>query len=262
MRKPYFGCDCVTFGPENRIFAYPARTFGAKKRFLCMKSSLWLVLLVLLGALSLTGCSEKDLKAAKAQLRASERANEALRIHNDSLQRYIDRYYDRASGAPAPPAMPVLTEQGTPAPPTTSTPDTALQRLLLSAGRELIVREGQFHLVLPDDQLFGNAGRTLTTEGQRQLAALAGVLKQVRGYRLLVESHTDNAAISGQTNIADGWDLSALRAAAVAKALETLGVPGYLLLAAGRGPSQPLAPNDTEPNRARNRRTEIVLVKK
>lgn len=231
---------------------------------------------LLLPLLLLASCKQKALDEANARLRIEARVNEALRIHNDSLQRYIDRFYDRPNGAPAPPPMPAEAYRpGTgptaaaPAATTPSaatvTPDTALQRLLLSvqtAGREVIIREGQYHLLLPDDLLFESGGRTLSTQGQRALAPLAAILRQVRGYRLLVEGHTDDVPIANLPGIADNWELSAMRAVEVARALEVQGVPGYLLLAAGRGPTLPVAPNDSEANRAKNRRTEIVLLRK
>ncbi|MFN9776645.1 MAG: OmpA family protein, partial [Candidatus Kapaibacterium sp.] len=70
-----------------------------------------------------------------------------------------------------------------------------------------------------------------------------------------IRGHTDDKG-SAQTN----EKLSLLRADAVAGALQQRGVPSSRLRTRGFGSSQPLVPNTSEENRAKNRRTEFVIV--
>jgi chemotaxis protein MotB len=76
----------------------------------------------------------------------------------------------------------------------------------------------------------------------------------------MVEGHTDNVAMKGSGEIKDNWDLSVMRATSVTKILILNGVDAKRLTAAGRGEHFPVAPNDTPDNKAKNRRTEIILI--
>ncbi|RZK97205.1 MAG: OmpA family protein, partial [Hymenobacter sp.] len=60
----------------------------------------------------------------------------------------------------------------------------------------------------------------------------------------------------------DNWDLSALRATEIARLLATSGVTPARITASGRSQYVPVAANDSAPNRAMNRRTEIILTPK
>ena len=80
-----------------------------------------------------------------------------------------------------------------------------------------------------------------------------------KDYDVLVEGNTDNVPIS-QKNIRNNWDLSALRASSVVQALQNqYGVDPKRLSAAGRGEYNPIASNDTEVGKQRNRRTQIII---
>ena len=57
----------------------------------------------------------------------------------------------------------------------------------------------------------------------------------------------------------DNWDLSVLRATSIVKILVNAGVNPNSLSPAGRGEYSPMAPNDTPDNRAKNRRTDIII---
>ena len=78
----------------------------------------------------------------------------------------------------------------------------------------------------------------------------------------MVEGNTDNVPIS-QKNIRNNWDLSALRASSVVQALQNqYGVDPKRLSAAGRGEYNPVASNNTEVGKQRNRRTQIIITPK
>jgi chemotaxis protein MotB len=76
---------------------------------------------------------------------------------------------------------------------------------------------------------------------------------------VLVEGHTDSDKLYGGTEVVDNWDLSVMRATAVAKALENAGVEPGQITASGRGEYFPVASNDTPEGKAKNRRIEIIL---
>jgi chemotaxis protein MotB len=77
----------------------------------------------------------------------------------------------------------------------------------------------------------------------------------------MVEAHTDPVPYN-KPPLIDNWDLSVKRATSVVRVLEDLGVAPKQLIAAGRAEFQPLVDNDTAENRAKNRRTRIIVLPK
>jgi chemotaxis protein MotB len=77
----------------------------------------------------------------------------------------------------------------------------------------------------------------------------------------MVESHTDNVPYSKGV-LVDNWDLSVKRATSVVRVLEDLKVNPQQLIAAGRSYYVPLVENDTAENKAKNRRTRIIVLPK
>jgi len=58
------------------------------------------------------------------------------------------------------------------------------------------------------------------------------------------------------------WELSAARACSVARYLmDEMGLPSRRFYVTGHGEQQPIRPNDSEVNRAENRRVEIIVTK-
>jgi outer membrane protein OmpA-like peptidoglycan-associated protein len=91
-------------------------------------------------------------------------------------------------------------------------------------------------------------------ESDKQLAEMANLLKSSAGLKVFIVGHTDNKG-----TFAYNTDLSQKRADAVAKALATrFGIAADRMVSKGVGPLSPLAPNDTEDGRAKNRRVELV----
>ncbi len=91
-------------------------------------------------------------------------------------------------------------------------------------------------------------------ESDGTLKEIAKLLQQNAALKLHVVGHTDNA---GQ--LASNMDLSHRRADAVVKVLsQTYGIAAARLDAQGVGPLAPVAANDSEEGRAKNRRVELV----
>jgi len=82
-------------------------------------------------------------------------------------------------------------------------------------------------------------------------------------FDVIVVGHTCTTPIKRAETLREhksNWHLSAHRAISVMKALAGDGVPEAKMGVMGYGEWRPIAPNDTEANKARNRRVEIFLV--
>lgn len=102
--------------------------------------------------------------------------------------------------------------------------------------------------------LFDFDKANIKPESKAQLDEIAALLKADAKLKLLVAGHTDN-----QGGIAYNVDLSKRRADAVVTALtQQYGIAANRLLAQGMGSAAPIASNDTEQGRAKNRRVELV----
>jgi outer membrane protein OmpA-like peptidoglycan-associated protein len=104
------------------------------------------------------------------------------------------------------------------------------------------------------DVLFATDRAELNANGVATVRKLAEVMMQNPDRTVLVEGFTDS---TGST--AHNQDLSERRAASVAQALASLGVPRDRVAMRGYGEAYPVAANDTAGNRQLNRRVEIVL---
>ncbi len=131
----------------------------------------------------------------------------------------------------------------------------------LAEGR-ITLRDGK--IGISGNVLFALNSAQLEPEGQALLQDLAVPLQRWLASRnewLMVSGFTDDLAIHEDNyQFDDNWDLSAQRALVVTRALVAAGVKPREVFAAAFGEHQPLAPNTTEGNRARNRRVEIAPV--
>ncbi len=91
-------------------------------------------------------------------------------------------------------------------------------------------------------------------ESMKLLEEVARILNTCPKTRVLIAGHTD-ATGSATYN----QSLSERRAAAVGRALVKLGVSASRFTAVGYGESRPVADNDTEEGRAKNRRIEFII---
>lgn len=99
---------------------------------------------------------------------------------------------------------------------------------------------------------FETGSAMLTPQGRAILDQMAAVLAKMSGKTVEIIGHTDNSG-SRASNIA----LSQARADAVKGYLVTKGVAPRSMTTMGVGPDQPIASNDTDGGRARNRRIEF-----
>jgi outer membrane protein OmpA-like peptidoglycan-associated protein len=116
--------------------------------------------------------------------------------------------------------------------------------------------DNQLKLEVPSDISFATGSAALEPRLRPVLDAFAGGLSGAGQSHMLVRivGHTDS---SGSDAIND--PLSLRRAESVRGYLEDRGISGSRIEAIGRGEREPVAPNDTAENKARNRRVEIFL---
>ncbi|MGH8502214.1 MAG: type IVB secretion system protein IcmH/DotU [Gammaproteobacteria bacterium] len=119
------------------------------------------------------------------------------------------------------------------------------------------LQHGRAKIIITGDGLFGSGSATVTESYAPLLKKIAEAL-QANPAQVIVVGHTDNVpmrSLAWKSN----WELSRARAGSVAQILA-----GYMnkpsLTVEGRADTEPLVPNDTEANRARNRRVEILVL--
>ena len=124
------------------------------------------------------------------------------------------------------------------------------------------VLKGVVYISLADNMLYKSGSYEINARAAQTLSKIAKIIKDYKDYDVLIEGNTDNVPIT-KTNIRNNWDLSALRASSVVQALQNdYGVDPKRLTAGGRGEYNPVASNDTEAGKQRNRRTQIIITPK
>ena len=124
------------------------------------------------------------------------------------------------------------------------------------------VLKGVVYISLADNMLYKSGSYEINARAAETLSKIAKIIKDYKDYDVLIEGNTDNVPIKKQ-NIRNNWDLSTLRASSVVQALQNdYGVDPKRLTAGGRGEYNPIASNDTEAGKQRNRRTQIIITPK
>ncbi|MDT0558635.1 OmpA family protein [Ichthyenterobacterium sp. W332] len=126
---------------------------------------------------------------------------------------------------------------------------------------EVNVEKGVVFISIADKLLFKSGSYNVTSKAKDVLAKVAKVINSKPNFEAMVESHTDDKSYAKGV-LLDNWDLSVKRATSVVRVLEELKVNPQQLIAAGRSYHVPLVENDTAENRAKNRRTRIVVLPK
>ena len=133
-----------------------------------------------------------------------------------------------------------------------------LHAMIAAGSLQVVVRDGRMLIVMPTDVLF-DSGRTLVKADARSgLSAVAQALREIPGRKFRVDGHTDDVPIH-TARFASNWELSAGRAIAVAHLLVAGGLDERIVSIGGHADLDPVAANDSDEHRARNRRIEIVL---
>ena len=124
------------------------------------------------------------------------------------------------------------------------------------------VLKGVVYISLADNMLYKSGSYQINERAAETLSKIAKIINDYKDYEVLIEGNTDNVPISRE-NIRNNWDLAALRASSVVQELQNrYGVDPKRLTAGSRGEYNPIATNDTELGRQRNRRTQIIITPK
>lgn len=122
------------------------------------------------------------------------------------------------------------------------------------------MKNGKVYVSLAEQLLFGSGSIVVDSKGVTALQQLAKAIKDQKDIQVVIEGHTDNVPISKKSAyMQDNWDLSVMRATSITKILTGAGVSAKQITAAGKGEFSPLAPNDSDQNKQKNRRTEIII---
>lgn len=122
------------------------------------------------------------------------------------------------------------------------------------------INETVVMISISDKLLFNTASYRISNKADHILKKIADLVNSEESLDLMVEGHTDSRTIRN-SRVSDNWDLSVLRATSVVRRLQDkFEIAPEKLIASGRSSFQPLVSNDTKENRARNRRTRIVIL--
>lgn len=128
---------------------------------------------------------------------------------------------------------------------------------------EINVEKGVVFISIADKLLFKSGSYEVSDKAKGVLAKVAKVINDKPDFECMVEGHTDNVPFTGSGILLDNWDLSVKRSTSIVRVLtNSLGVKPSQLIAAGRSSYVPLVDNTTSENKARNRRTRIVVLPK
>jgi chemotaxis protein MotB len=171
---------------------------------------------------------ENELEQTRDQLAELERARNAAERRNREYQQLMDRF-----------------------------------RNLIDAGRlSVVVIDGRIVVQIPNSILFSSGSYELSEEGIASIQEITEVLKTIENRTFQVTGHTDNVPVKPKpdSKYTTNWQLSCFRALSVLDVMVGADMQGDRVSAAGYGEFSPVARNNTAANRAKNRRTEIVLM--
>ena len=139
--------------------------------------------------------------------------------------------------------------------------DSVVQRMQPSLEEDLInLKRNKFWLEveIKSSLLFESGRSALIPSSVPLLLELADIFAELPN-RIHVEGFTDDQPIRTPV-FPSNWELSAARAAAVVRLFERAGIGPERMASIGYGEYQPLASNDTEEERAKNRRVVVVVM--
>jgi outer membrane protein OmpA-like peptidoglycan-associated protein len=207
---------------------------------------------------------EREQHARELAERDASSANEQLRAARSELARLRDELQSvRSEGEDA--KLKLARIEGEKAAEQTrlaSEQKIAQQREAAAALKQTLARYGNVRetsrgmvLTLPESLWASPRASNLSANAQAKIEPLAALLANNPDYQILIQTFTDNR---GQETALQ--QLTQERAQILADQLTRAGLDAARIQANGMGAANPLSPNTSIANRARNRRTEITLV--
>lgn len=134
-----------------------------------------------------------------------------------------------------------------------------IQEQKISEFLQVMVAENKIRIVLAQPILFDIGHAELKDTAMDILKDIGTILKQTKN-PIIIEGHTDDLPIHND-EYDSNWDLSFDRAYSVIKYfVKEVGLPPTRMHAIGYGEYRPIVPNDSDENRAQNRRIEINIL--
>ena len=124
-----------------------------------------------------------------------------------------------------------------------------------------LVPDQTMRIILTGDLLFDIGQAELSESSKSSLEKIAAQIREIP-YMINVVGHTDNTPMHSE-KYATNWELSVARASTVARFLvEKMGMNPQQFVVSGYSSYRPIKPNTNAPNRAVNRRVEIIISKR
>ncbi len=126
--------------------------------------------------------------------------------------------------------------------------------------KKLVVFQNSRGIVIriTDTALFDSGNAEIKSEAVEAIDSLAGVMSNIRK-DIQIEGHTDNIPINSPM-YPSNWELSSSRATSIVRRFVNMGLEPSRLTAIGYGEYRPIADNDTDEGRGKNRRVDIVVL--
>jgi len=225
----------------------------------------FLILLFFLGCAKTVPIEQYDAKAKEVETLTAQSSIlqdqvkklsgdvEALKKENDTLQANVKDLSQQAQKA----------EQLEKATQTYQDLTKKLEKEIQAGKVEVTEMKNRLTMTMVDKIIFPSGSTVISKEGKAVLDKVVSILKDVKDKRIQIEGHTDNVQIVSdlKKRFPTNWELSTARATIVVRYLqEKGGIDPTLLSATGYSEYQPVASNDTEDGKHKNRRIEIVLL--
>ncbi|ARV08092.1 cell envelope biogenesis protein OmpA [Polaribacter sp. SA4-10] len=125
---------------------------------------------------------------------------------------------------------------------------------------DINIEETVVMISISDKLLFNSGSYQVKKSALKLLAKLAVIIQSEPSIDVMIEGHADSKTIKNES-VNDNWDLSVKRSTSIVRLLQNkFDIEGSRLIASGRGDTMPLLPNTSNENRAKNRRTKIILL--
>lgn len=113
---------------------------------------------------------------------------------------------------------------------------------------------------MPTDGMFAKTDVTqLTDLGKQRLMIIKDFIAKHPDQRVHIKGYSDDAPPPADSRFKNNWEVSSLQAVAALRFLLSQGVPANRLTSTGLADLEPLLPNTSDENRAKNRRLDFVM---
>jgi chemotaxis protein MotB len=196
---------------------------------------------------------QAQVKGLTADVASLKKEQDLTRMEKEALQAKVDELSQKAEKA----------EKLEKATQTYQDLAKKLEKEIQEGQVQITEMKNRLTMTMLDKIIFPSGSAEISKDGKKVLDKVISILKDIKDKRIQIEGHTDNVPIvsSLKKRFPTNWELSTGRATEVVRYLqENGGIDPHLLSATGYSEFMPVAPNDTEAGKHKNRRIEIVLL--